>query len=109
MTRDRGEEAGAEDAAATDRKRKKKRRPPQPAAATAAPLDPKATDDGEEARIPRRALTVGGALLPVGLALVGIEASDVGMVVTLGALLVLIYGVHSFGRLGPGRAPLRGG
>lgn len=50
---------------------------------------------------PRRALTVGGAFLLLGLALVGTGPSEIGMVVTLGALLMLIYGVHTFGRLGP--------
>ena len=50
---------------------------------------------------PRKALTAGGTLLPLGLALVGIGPSDVGMGITLLSLLVLIYGVHSFGRLGP--------
>jgi hypothetical protein len=64
------------------------------------------TED-QVARIPRRFLVAGGALLPVGLGLVGIESSDVGMAVTLIALIVLLYGVHSFGRLGPGGRPDR--
>jgi hypothetical protein len=50
---------------------------------------------------PRRALQIGAAALCAGLCLVGTGPSDAGMVVTLGALLVLVYGVHSFGRLGP--------
>ena len=70
------------DSAAPRERRKKPEAPPDPA-------------------IPRRALTVGGAFLLVGLALIGIGPSEPGMVVTLGALLVMIYGIHTFGRLGP--------
>lgn len=58
-----------------------------------------ATSDG--AAVPRRSLAVGASALLVGLALVGTAESDLGMAVVLGALLVLVYGVHSFGRLGP--------
>jgi hypothetical protein len=43
----------------------------------------------------------GSALLLFGLAMVGIDTSEGGAVVTLIGLLVLIYGIHSFGRLGP--------
>jgi hypothetical protein len=43
----------------------------------------------------------GGGLLLLGLALVGLGPSDAGMVVTLLALLMMIYGIHTFGRLGP--------
>ena len=56
--------------------------------------------DGPSRR-PRRSLTVGGALVLVGLGLVGIGPSDVGMVVTLAGLGALIFGIHTFGRLGP--------
>ncbi|WP_437313944.1 hypothetical protein [Sorangium sp. So ce385] len=56
----------------------------------------------EEARA-RRALGGGGMLLVAGLALVGVGPSDAGMGLTLIALVVLIYGIHSFGRLGPER------
>ncbi|WP_437586333.1 hypothetical protein [Sorangium sp. So ce1000] len=51
----------------------------------------------------RRALGGGGLLLVAGLALVGVGPSDAGMALTVLALLVLIYGIHSFGRLGPER------
>jgi hypothetical protein len=51
----------------------------------------------------RRALGGGGLLLVAGLALVGVGPSDAGMALTLLALLVLIYGIHSFGRLGTER------
>ncbi|MEJ7732348.1 MAG: hypothetical protein WKG00_24480 [Polyangiaceae bacterium] len=48
-------------------------------------------------------LLLGGAAgVCVGLAMVGTGPSVVGPWVCLGALLVLIYGVHSQGRLGPG-------
>jgi hypothetical protein len=50
---------------------------------------------------PRGALRAGGTLLVVGLAMVGIDASEAGTAVTLIGLLVLIYGIHTFGRLGP--------
>ncbi|XXX73402.1 hypothetical protein WMF30_37755 [Sorangium sp. So ce134] len=51
----------------------------------------------------RRALGGGGTLLLAGLALVGVGPSDAGMALTLIALAVLVYGIHSFGRLGPER------
>ncbi|WP_437708750.1 hypothetical protein WMF45_31350 [Sorangium sp. So ce448] len=51
----------------------------------------------------RRALGGGGLLLVAGLALVGVGPSDAGMGLTVLALLVLIYGIHSFGRLGTER------
>ena len=51
----------------------------------------------------RRALGGGGLLLVAGLALVGVGPSDAGMALTLLALALLIYGIHSFGRLGPER------
>ncbi|MGK3960573.1 hypothetical protein WMF38_46890 [Sorangium sp. So ce118] len=51
----------------------------------------------------RGALGGGGLLLVAGLALVGVGPSDAGMALTLLALALLIYGIHSFGRLGPER------
>ncbi len=51
----------------------------------------------------RRALGGGGLLLVAGLALVGVGPSDAGMGLTVLALVVLVYGIHSFGRLGPER------
>ncbi|WP_437924218.1 hypothetical protein WMF37_35035 [Sorangium sp. So ce291] len=51
----------------------------------------------------RRTLGGGGLLLVAGLALVGVGPSDAGMALTLLALALLIYGIHSFGRLGPER------
>ncbi|WP_438023007.1 hypothetical protein [Sorangium sp. So ce233] len=51
----------------------------------------------------RRALGGGGLLLVAGLALVGVGPSDAGMALTVLALLMLVFGIHSFGRLGPER------
>ena len=50
---------------------------------------------------PRRWLKIGAVLLLLGLALVGTDASDAGIVVTLAGLLATIVGIHRFGRLGP--------
>jgi hypothetical protein len=58
-------------------------------------------------RHPRRALAIGAALLAIGLALLGTTSgapmgpSDPSTWITVAALVVLIYGVHTFGRLGP--------
>lgn len=56
--------------------------------------------DGHDQK-PRRALAAGGALLLAGLLLVGIGPSDLGTAVTLAGLLATIFGIHTFGRLGP--------
>lgn len=50
---------------------------------------------------PRRTIAVGGALLIVGLAMVGVGPSDAGSGVTLIALALLVLGIHRLGRLGP--------
>jgi hypothetical protein len=62
---------------------------------------PGAVPELDPERRPRLALAAGGVLLVLGLALVGGGPSDFGKWVALAALLLLIYGVHSFGRLGP--------
>jgi len=49
----------------------------------------------------RRSLISGSVLLLLGLGMVGIDTTDVGAGVTLLGLLILIFGIHSFGRLGP--------
>lgn len=49
----------------------------------------------------RRLVGAGATLSAFGLALVGIGPSDVGRVVTLVGVLVLVVGIHRFGRLGP--------
>jgi hypothetical protein len=58
---------------------------------------------------PRRAIGYGSLALLVGLGLVGLRPSnpndalhiDVGMVLTLVSLVVIIGGIHLYGRLGP--------
>ena len=57
--------------------------------------------DDQASRRARGALAIGGILLLLGLALVGIGPSDVGAAVALAALLITVYGIHTFGRLGP--------
>jgi hypothetical protein len=49
----------------------------------------------------RKVLVAGGAALVVGVALVGLGPSNVGAALTLGALVTMLYGIHTFGRLGP--------
>jgi hypothetical protein len=49
----------------------------------------------------RRALGSGGVLLLLGLAMVGVGEASTGGVVTLAGLVIVIYGIHTFGRLGP--------
>lgn len=67
--------------------------------------------DGESKRAssPRRAITIASSASLLGLALVGMRPSDpndltvinLGMVVTLVSLIILIAGIHFYGRLGP--------
>src|SRR5712672_374280 len=49
---------------------------------------------------PRRALGWGAALLVLGLAMVGVGAGDEGAVVVLAGLALMVFGIHTFGRLG---------
>ena len=58
-------------------------------------------DEASLERHSRRALAIGSTLLMIGLALLGMGPSDLGTWITLAALVALIYGVHTFGRLGP--------
>ena len=51
--------------------------------------------------IPRRALGWGGGMLILGLGAVGVGASGEGAVLALAGLFLTIFGIHSFGRLGP--------
>jgi hypothetical protein len=53
---------------------------------------------------PRRMLGAGALLLLAGLATVGVGSSEIGVGLTLLALLVLAFGIHTFGRLGPEEA-----
>ena len=55
----------------------------------------------EGAMRPRRLLVSGAVLLLGGIALVGVGPSEVGMGLTLLALLVMAIAIHTFGRLGP--------
>jgi hypothetical protein len=57
--------------------------------------------DADVERTPRRMIGAGGTLLMVALAIVGTTESDVGAWLGLGALVLVIYGLHRFGRLGP--------
>lgn len=70
--------------------------------ATAARIEAKAPKVVRvDERSQRRALGAGAGLLLLGLAMVGVGESDAGAGVTLVGLLVVIYGIHTFGRLGP--------
>ena len=53
---------------------------------------------------PRRMLGAGALLLLAGIATVGVGSSEIGVGLTLLALLVLAFGIHTFGRLGPEEA-----
>jgi hypothetical protein len=65
---------------------------------------------------PRRAIVGASTALLLGLAMVGLRPSDpadtslidVGMVVTLVSLVILIGGIHFYGRLGPQEPDERG-
>jgi len=66
------------------------------------------TQEERSARRSRRALTFGSALLLLGLAMVGVDSSNEGAVITLIGILIMIYGIHTFGRLGPDEPPALG-
>lgn len=65
---------------------------------------------------PRRALILASSTLLFGLGLVGLRPSDpndtayidLGMVITLVSLIILIGGIHFYGRLGPQEPDERG-
>ena len=103
-------EAEAEAAEPAPRRKKKKRR--KAASSATAPSETLADAAARERpreQTPRRVLIVGPAILLAGVAITGIEASDAGAVIALVGLLVTIYGVHAFGRLGPWGEPLDAG
>ena len=50
---------------------------------------------------PRRQLAITGTITIIGLAMVGIEESFVGKVVTLLGCLAFMWAIHKYGRLGP--------
>jgi hypothetical protein len=69
------------------------------------PVAPAVLKKGErlpelEERAPRQALQLGGGLLIVGLAIVGTGLGGMGAVIALVGLAAIIYGIHTFGRLG---------
>lgn len=74
--------------------------------------------DGEsnKATAPRRAMIVASSTVLLGLAMVGVRPSDpndssfidLGMAITLVSLIMLIGGIHFYGRLGPQDADERG-
>jgi hypothetical protein len=74
--------------------------------------------NGESMRAasPRRAIVVASAMLLLGLAIVGMRPSDpndtsiidLGSAITLVSLLILIGGIHFYGRLGPQEPDERG-
>ncbi len=74
--------------------------------------------NGESLRAvsPRRAIIGASSALLFGLALVGLRPSDpndagyidVGMAITLVSLVILIGGIHFYGRLGPQEPDERG-
>jgi hypothetical protein len=49
----------------------------------------------------RRTLGWGAGALILGLAVVGIGSDDLGVLPVLAGLLILVYGIHKYGRLGP--------
>ena len=73
------------------------------------PLSTLIEGESRKARSPRRAIIFASSASLIGLALVGMRPPDpkdltvinVGMVVTLVSLIILIGGIHFYGRLGP--------
>jgi hypothetical protein len=105
-TADQEPEVDATEAQDRPRRKRRARSKDGPPKADSSGTAPRPTQDEELARLSRTLspkLLVGGAAAAcVGLAMVGTGPSVVGPWVCLAALLVLIYGVHSHGRLGPG-------
>lgn len=87
------------------RPRRKKRRP-KPVADESAPARPEEVEPAE-AKPPRVILAGAATAAAGGLALVGIDQSEIGRWLSLGGLLLLIYGIHTFGRLGEDEGPAR--
>jgi hypothetical protein len=52
-------------------------------------------------RSARNTLLFGGLILALGLGLVGVGADGVGAVPVLAGLLVTVFAIHNYGRLGP--------
>lgn len=75
---------------------KRKRRTPRPS-----DDDTASSESAPPPERPRRVLFGAAGVLIVGLALVGHSESELGKWVTLGGMIGCIYGIHTFGRLGP--------
>jgi hypothetical protein len=54
-----------------------------------------------EDRAPRETLAWGAAILVLGIALVGVGVDKAGAAPVLAGLLLTIFGIHTYGRLGP--------
>ncbi len=61
-------------------------------------MTPSAPADERQVRTLLAAAATGVAL---GLAVAVVGAADIGSIVTVGSLVLLIYSVHRFGRVGP--------
>lgn len=97
-----GEEpVGAEPAPKAARPRVKRRKPAAESAPAAEPAAAPAGVTLAQERAARRALTGGATLAVLGILLVGIGPSDAGTALSLGGLIALVYGIHTYGRLGP--------
>ncbi len=53
---------------------------------------------------PRRQLGIGVTTVLVGIAIAATGDPSTGGVITVGSLVLLIYGLHRFGRTGPDEA-----
>ena len=78
-----------------------KARAPRREAGAPAPKKRKGIYDAIAEQRARRALGLGAATLLTGVALVGIDSSDAGAGLSVIGLVVTIYAIHTFGRLGP--------
>lgn len=100
----KSEEAQADEFLRTKRRGRSRKKRARPAARGAEAV---VVDEAALERHPRRALAIGGALLAIGIALLGTSSGEpMGVAnpstwITVAALVTLIYGVHTFGRLGP--------
>ncbi len=64
------------------------------------------TGDGPTSAPQRRILAIGASLSLLGIALSVTASQTLGAWLTVGSLLVMLYGLHRLGRLGPDE-PLR--
>lgn len=85
------------------KKRKKRRKRDKRAADPALVLAEHTQRNAVEVLQHQRALGLGGTVAIVGLALVGTGDSQAGAVVVVIGMLILMWAVHRFGRLGTER------